>query len=135
MANSTLLPTTAPFAEDQIAALNRVISVTSPEQRAWLSGFLAGIQAANTPQAAIPAAPPARRVPLTILFGTESGNAETLADAARKAAGKLGFAARVLDMADATPAQVAGVQNLLVIASTWGEGDPPQRAIDFYAAL
>ena len=38
-------------------------------------------------------------------------------------------------MADATPAQVAGVQNLLVIASTWGEGDPPQRAIDFHAAL
>ena len=38
-------------------------------------------------------------------------------------------------MADATPAQVAGAQNLLVIASTWGEGDPPQRAIDFHAAL
>ena len=35
-------------------------------------------------------------------------------------------------MADATPAQIAGAQNLLVIASTWGEGDPPQRAIDFY---
>ena len=38
-------------------------------------------------------------------------------------------------MADATPAQIAGAQNLLVIASTWGEGDPPQRAIDFMAAL
>ena len=38
-------------------------------------------------------------------------------------------------MADATPAQIAGAQNLLVIASTWGEGDPPQRAIDFSAAL
>ena len=30
---------------------------------------------------------------------------------------------------------MAGAQNLLVIASTWGEGDPPQRAIDFHAAL
>ena len=40
-----------------------------------------------------------------------------------------------LDMADATPAQIAGAQNLLVIASTWGEGDPPQRAVDFHAAL
>ena len=29
-------------------------------------------------------------------------------------------------MADATPAQLTGAQNLLVIASTWGEGDPPQ---------
>ena len=129
-----MLPETAPFPADQIAALNQIISRTNAEQRTWLSGFLAGYQAATAPQPAA-AAPPARRAPLTILFGTESGNAEALADVARKAAGKLGFAARVLDMADATPAQIAGVQNLLVIASTWGEGDPPQRAIDFFAAL
>jgi sulfite reductase (NADPH) flavoprotein alpha-component len=129
-----MLPETAPFPADQIAALDHIISVSSAEQRTWLSGFLAGYQAANAPQPTA-AAPPARRAPLTILFATESGNAETLAAAARKAAGKLGFAARVLDMADATPAQVAGAQNLLVIASTWGEGDPPQRAIDFHAAM
>ena len=134
MPSLPLLPETAPFPADQINALNNIMSATSAEQRTWLSGFLAGYQAATAPQPAA-AAPPARRAPLTILFGTESGNAEALADAARKAAGKLGFAARVLDMADATPAQVAGVQNLLVIASTWGEGDPPQRAVDFHAGL
>jgi len=38
-------------------------------------------------------------------------------------------------MGDATPTQIAGAQNLLVIASTWCEGDPPQRAVDFHAAL
>ncbi|HTI83653.1 MAG TPA: flavodoxin domain-containing protein [Acetobacteraceae bacterium] len=129
-----MLPETAPFPADQIVALDRIISGSSAEQRTWLSGFLAGYQAATTPQPTA-VAPPARRVPLTVLFGTESGNAEALADAARKAAGKLGFAARVLDMADATPAQIAGAQNVLVIASTWGEGDPPQRAIDFFSAL
>jgi sulfite reductase (NADPH) flavoprotein alpha-component len=134
MPSLPMLPETAPFPADQITALNRIMSATSAEQRTWLSGFLAGYQAATGPQPAA-VAPPARRAPLTILFGTESGNAEALADVARKAAGKLGFAARVLDMADATPAQIAGVQNLLVIASTWGEGDPPQRAIDFHAAL
>jgi sulfite reductase (NADPH) flavoprotein alpha-component len=134
MPSLPMLPETAPFQADQIAALNRIMSTTNAEQRTWLSGFLVGYQAANAPQPAA-AAPPARRAPLTILFATESGNAEALADVARKAASKLGFAARVLDMADATPAQVAGAQNLLVIASTWGEGDPPQRAIDFHAAL
>jgi sulfite reductase (NADPH) flavoprotein alpha-component len=134
MPSLPMLPETAPFQADQITALNRIMATTNAEQRTWLSGFLAGYQAANAPQPAA-AAPPARRAPLTILFATESGNAEALADVARKAAGKLGFAARVLDMADATPAQVAGAQNLLVIASTWGEGDPPQRAIDFHAAL
>jgi len=134
MPNSPLLPSTAPFAQEQIADLNRVISVTTAEQRAWLSGFLAGMQAANAPQA-VPATPPARKAPLTILFGTESGNAEALAAQARKAAAKLGFAAKTVDMADFTPAQAADAANLLVIASTWGEGDPPQRAVDFYDAL
>ena len=129
-----MLPETAPFPADQITALNRIIADANAEQRTWLSGFLAGYQAANAPQPAA-AAPPARRLPLTILFATKSGNAEALADAARKAASKLGFAARVLDMADATPAQLATAQNVLIIASTWGEGDPPQRAVDFHAAL
>jgi sulfite reductase (NADPH) flavoprotein alpha-component len=135
MQTAPMLPKTAPFAEEQIAALNRVISVTTMEQRAWLSGFLAGLQAANDPQAVAPSAPPARRTPLTILFGTESGNAEALAAQARKAAAKLGFAAKVVDMADLTPAQAAASENLLIVASTWGEGDPPQRALDFYEAL
>ncbi len=135
MQTAPLLPSTAPFKEDQIAALNRVISVSTAEQRAWLSGYLAGLQAANDPQSAAPAAPPAKRVPLTILFGTESGNAEALAGQVRKVAAKLGFAPKVVDMADFTPAQAAATENLVVIASTWGEGDPPQRAVDFYEAL
>jgi sulfite reductase (NADPH) flavoprotein alpha-component len=135
MQTAPLLPSTAPFQEDQIAALNRVISVTTAEQRAWLSGYLAGLQAANDPQAVAPAAPPAKRAPLTILFGTESGNAEALAAQVRKAATKLGFAPKVLDMADFTPAQAAATENLVIIASTWGEGDPPQRAVDFYETL
>lgn len=130
-----LLPNTAPFAEDHIAALNRVISVTTAEQRAWLSGYLAGLQAAGGSQAAVPAAPPAKKVPLTILFGTESGNAEALAGQARKAAAKLGFAPKVVDMADFSAAQAATTENLLIVASTWGEGDAPQRAVDFYEAL
>jgi sulfite reductase (NADPH) flavoprotein alpha-component len=135
MPHAPLLPDSAPFAQEQIAALNRVISVTSAEQRAWLSGYLAGLQAASGSPAAAPAAPPAKRAPLTILFGTESGNAEALAGQARKAAAKLGFAPKVVDMADCSPAQAAATENLLIVASTWGEGDPPQRAVDFFEAL
>lgn len=135
MAQSVLVPVGAPFGPAQIDALNSVISTSTAEQRAWLSGFLAGVQAANGPVAAAPAAPPKPRVPLTILFGTESGNAEALAQRARRAASKLGFAVKLADMADTTPAQLASVPNLLLIASTWGEGDPPQRAVDFHEAI
>src|SRR3954452_22627068 len=135
MAQSALLPAGAPFGADQISALNSVFSATTAEQRAWLSGFLAGVQAANAHPAAAPAAPPNARAPLTILFGTESGNAEALAARARKSAAKLGFAVKVVDMAETTPAQMADVPNLLLIASPGGGGTPPQRAVDFYEAL
>ena len=134
MQTAPLLPASAPFPADQISALNQVFAGSTAEQRAWLSGFLAGIQAANAPLA-VPAAPPAAKIPLTILFGTESGNAEALAAQARKVAGRLGFAPKLVDMADVTPEQAAEARNLLVIASTWGEGDPPQRAVDFHDAL
>ena len=126
----------APYAEDQLAEIRRLLDASSPEQVQWLQGYLAGWQAAKAGRpSAAPAAPPAGRTPLTILYATESGNAEALAGAARKVAARLGFAAKTLDMADATPEQVAKSGNLLLIASTWGEGDPPQRAEAFHAAL
>lgn len=127
-----------PFAEDQLTLVRRLLSEATPEQRQWLAGYVAGFSAAAQPQTAqvtvaAPAAAP--RLPLTILYASESGNAEALAGAARKAAVQMGFAARVLDMADTSPADIARVPNLLLIAATWGEGDPPQRAEAFHAAL
>jgi sulfite reductase (NADPH) flavoprotein alpha-component len=131
---TALLPKTAPFAPEQIEALNTVVADSTPLQRSWLAGFLAGVEAAGG-QAAQPAAGARPRVPLTLLYGSESGNAEGLALKARKLAQRSGFDARVIDMADADPAMLAKAQNLVVFVATWGEGDPPQRAADFYTKL
>ncbi|HUB44058.1 MAG TPA: flavodoxin domain-containing protein [Acetobacteraceae bacterium] len=123
-----------PFPEDQLSEIRRLLANATAEQRLWLSGYVAGFQAATEAPAAL-AAPPAAKAKLTILYATESGNAEALAGAARKTAARLGFAAKAVDMADTTPEKIADAENLLVIASTWGEGDPPQRAEAFLAAL
>jgi sulfite reductase (NADPH) flavoprotein alpha-component len=131
---TALLPKTAPFAPEQIDAINAVVGSSTPLQRSWLAGFLAGVEAAGG-QATQPAAAARPRVPLTLLYGSESGNAEGLALKARKLAQRHGFDARVLDMADADPATLAKAQNLVVFVATWGEGDPPQRAADFYTKL
>ncbi|MFM9847834.1 MAG: sulfite reductase flavoprotein subunit alpha [Hyphomicrobiaceae bacterium] len=131
---TALLPKTAPFAPEQIDTLNTVVGSSTPMQRSWLAGFLAGVEAAGG-QAAQPAAAARPRIPLTLLYGSESGNAEGLALKARKLAQRHGFDARVLDMADADPATLAKAQNLVVFVATWGEGDPPQRATDFYTKL
>ena len=129
-----LLPPSAPFSTDEIKALNSVVARTTPLQRSWLAGFLAGVEASQG-TVTVPVASPRARAPLTILYATESGNSEALAMKAKKTAQKLGFDARICDMADIDPSSLSKLKNLLVIASTWGEGDPPQRAGDFYAGL
>ena len=87
-----LLPDTAPFAPEHIDALNAVMARTNAEQRQWLSGFLAGYHAATAgaPLAA-PAAAPRARVPLTILYATELGNAEGVGADLKKAAAQAGL--------------------------------------------
>jgi sulfite reductase (NADPH) flavoprotein alpha-component len=127
------IPKTAPFAEDEIDILNRVVGPASATQRAWLAGFLAGLDAAHAaPQ---PAAPAQAAQPLTILYATESGNAERLASDVAKSARKLGFKPALVDMADLELADLVKARRLIVIASTWGEGDPPARAVHAYADL
>ncbi|MPZ57369.1 MAG: sulfite reductase subunit alpha [Rhizobiales bacterium] len=131
--SSVPIPKTAPFPEEQIELLNRVMGPASATQRAWLAGFLAGLDAAEgQPQ---PAAPPRAAEPLTILYATESGNSEKLAGDAAKAARKLGLKPTLIDMADLDLATLAGVKRLMVIAATWGEGDAPARAVSAYADL
>jgi sulfite reductase (NADPH) flavoprotein alpha-component len=129
-----ILPKSAPFTTEEIDILNGLVARATPPQRAWLAGFLAGLDAAQS-QALQPHAPARPRPKLTILYASESGNAEGLALKARKLAQKQGFEARVVDMGDAEIGVLANAENIIVYASTWGEGDPPQRAAEFYRTL
>ena len=90
------IPKTAPFDDEEIALLNRVVG-PRPTQRAWLAGFLAGVEASAAPQ---PAAPPHPAEPLTIVYASESGNSERLATDMAKAARKIDLKPTIIDMAD-----------------------------------
>jgi sulfite reductase (NADPH) flavoprotein alpha-component len=116
-----LIPDTAPF---------------SPEQRAWLNGFLAGVfSRAQTPNPGTQTLPAAALAPLTILFGSQTGTAEGLAKKVAKEAGKRGFAPTILDMAQTDLAKLASEKNVLVITSTYGDGEPPDNAKALHSAL
>ena len=55
----------APFAEDQLSEIRRLLTGATPEQRLWLGGYVAGFQAATEAPAA-PATPPTAKAKLTI---------------------------------------------------------------------
>ena len=122
-----MLPESSPFSPDQRKSLDSLLAGFDALQRGWLSGYLAA--GASAP---VMAAAPVSAGKLTVLYGTESGNAEALADRAMKDAKKKGFKAVMKNMADISPADLAKEENLLVIVSTWGEGEAPETAVSFH---
>ena len=139
MTDAAFLPPSAPFDVSRRAQLDTALAGATPVQRAWLAGYLAGLDQAQAPAAAqAPAvAPVAASVaaPLMVLYASESGNAEGLAHRAAKQARKLGFKPRVVDLAEFDVARLPDEAHVLAIASTWGEGEPPGRAAPNYNAL
>ncbi len=121
MSTVPLIPENAPF---------------TAEQRAWLNGFLAGVfSRAAVSGSPVGAAGSQALTPLTVLYATQTGTAESLAKQAAKEAGKRGFAASVLDMAGVSIEQLPAHANLLVITSTYGDGEPPDSAKALHSAL
>lgn len=116
-----ILPETAPF---------------NAEQRLWLNGFLAGYfaRAVVPPTGAIAehSAPSKPAKPLPILFGSQTGTAEGIAKRLAKTAEKHGFASRVLPLNDHPEANLAKASLAVIVSSTWGDGEPPDNAVNFW---
>lgn len=127
-----MLPEHSPFPPDLRQALDGLIASFTPAQRFWLAGYLSAGDAVSSGAAPATAAAATK---LTILYGSESGNSEKLADLSAKEAKKRGFAPTVKNMADIEPSAMAKIDNLLVIISTWGDGEPPETAAAFYKAF
>jgi sulfite reductase alpha subunit-like flavoprotein len=111
----------------------------SGAQRMWLKGFLDGISStlAHAPAspAAVAAAPPAAGIPVTIAYGSQTGNAESLSKKVAKTLAAKGHAPAVKDMADLTPDSLTSLGHLLIITSTYGDGEPPDNAASLHSAL
>ncbi|MEC1238314.1 sulfite reductase flavoprotein subunit alpha, partial [Bacillus paralicheniformis] len=133
----------SPFNQEQAELLNRLLPTLTASQKAWLSGYLAAVQTADaaaaleTLPAEAPAASPAQPVSkeVTILFGSQTGNAQGLAENAAKTLTERDFQVTVSAMSDFKPNQLKKLKNLLIVVSTHGEGDPPDNALSFHEFL
>ena len=113
------IPETAPF---------------TPDQRAWLNGFLAGLHS-SAPAENTPAAPINTTEPLLILFGSQTGTAEGLAKKIAKESQPRGFAPKVLELNNYEAANLPAASKAVIISSTWGDGEPPDNAVNFWSWL
>ncbi|MDB5105608.1 MAG: sulfite reductase flavoprotein alpha-component [Fibrobacteres bacterium] len=128
--NAPFLPESAPFSVDQ---------------RMWLNGFLAGLSnttfaSASGSRAAAPIAraPALPAMPVLVLYGSQSGTVEGLAQSladklkAHSFAGGARVAPSVLGMEKFKEVEWASVNHILMLTSTWGDGDMPDNAVAFW---
>lgn len=72
---------------------------------------------------------------VTILFGTESGNSEMVADDISKSLEDNGIKNEVFDMEGYDVGDLGTQSMVIIVSSTYGEGDLPQTALPFFNAL
>ncbi|MEU9910688.1 sulfite reductase flavoprotein subunit alpha [Streptomyces sp. NPDC051001] len=113
----SLIPADAPF---------------SAQQESWLAGFIAGIAAAGRRDSAGADAPAAT---VDVLIGTQTGNAELVADDVVAGARARGLGGRATALDDVTPEALAAMSHVIVVTSTYGEGEMPDNAGLFWEAL
>ncbi|MEN8785666.1 MAG: flavodoxin domain-containing protein [Akkermansiaceae bacterium] len=113
MSSPIVIPENAPF---------------NAEQRAWLSEFLTKALGGQ----AVSVEPAGPAIPVTILWGSQTGNAEGVAKKFMKALKAGNYEPEVFDMAAYDKSKLPTEKNLLVITSTYGDGEPPDNAADFH---
>ena len=71
-------------------------------------------------------------ITINILFGTQTGNAEDVAENASDILTTNGFTTNVLELDDVGMNELSVMENVLVIISTFGMGEMPNNAQDFW---
>ncbi|MGN7283055.1 assimilatory sulfite reductase (NADPH) flavoprotein subunit [Bacillus altitudinis] len=127
----------SPFSQEQAELLNQLLPTLTDQQKIWLTGYLsaqaalAGSEAVTpAPSAAASAQPVSKDV--TVLYGSQTGNSEGLAKKTAQHLEEKGFQVTLSSMSDFKPNNLKKINNLLVIVSTHGEGDPPDNALSFH---
>lgn len=139
--------TNSPFNQEQVELLNRLIPTLTDGQRLWLGGYIAAFQAGvATPQAGLigqvgqnpvvaPVSAPAVSREVTVLYGSQTGNSIGLSKKLGKKLEEQGLQVTLSSMGDFKPNGLKKIENLLIVVSTHGEGEPPDNAIPFHEFL
>ncbi|UTW45200.1 assimilatory sulfite reductase (NADPH) flavoprotein subunit [bacterium SCSIO 12696] len=141
MPSNILQQLSGPLSNDQVELIRSAVGDLSVEQTLWLSGYLAGLASAGKESGvaqdqAFDAHEEAAEQPqITVLFGSQTGNASGVASALFGELESKGYRVVLQDMADYNPRNLKKEQYIALVVSTQGEGDPPDDALAFHEFL
>lgn len=134
-----LAASASPLNEQQVHKLTQVAAELSATQLAWVSGYFYGISQHSGAAVAAPAAlPVANAQPagkLTIIYASQTGNAKGLAEELKASASANGIEVSLYNAIDYKVRNLKKETHVLIVASTNGEGEAPDDAIEFHKAL
>jgi len=133
----------APLNDQQLGSLQQTVAGLSSQQLAWVSGYFWGL-AQSQPQTAAASAPltqaatavaaqPAGK--LTIIFASQTGNAKGVAESLEQEAKAQGIDVALFDASDYKGKNLAKETHVIIVASTNGEGEAPDNAIELHEFL
>ena len=133
----------SPFDEKQVELLNQLLPALTETQQVWLGGYLSALQIMVKPNVrssteVLAAQEIVKKViskEVTILYGSQTGNCQGLAEKLTKSLQVDDFKVTLISMNDFKPNALKKIENLLIIVSTQGEGDPPDTALQFHDFL
>lgn len=135
----------SPFSEAQTKLINELYPTLTDYQKVWLNGYLSAIQTIGdssqpleitvSEQGQTVAVLEAVKQEATILYGSQTGNAQRIADKLKTALEFQGIAVTLSAMSDFKINNLKKQKNIFVITSTHGEGEPPDNAISFHSFL
>jgi sulfite reductase (NADPH) flavoprotein alpha-component len=105
------------------------------DTRAWINGLLAGLFSGDAHASPRVDADTMPGPVATILWASQTGNAEALARRLADGLAASGLAARVSAMADYSVDALPRERVVLVVSSTYGDGDPPDNGRRFWDAI
>jgi len=133
----------SPFNQEQVELLNQLLPILTETQQIWLGGYLSARQITTQSIASGSVAvleSPATQLEVsskevTILYGSQTGNGQALAEKLTKNLKAEEYQVSLSSMNEFKPNALKKIENLLLIVSTHGEGDPPDNALPFHEFL
>ena len=121
--------------DSQWALVNQLSATLSAQQLNWLSGYLAGLAQAGQVAQSGQSVQASSDTKLTILYGSQTGNAKSVALEFKALLESKNIPVALFNMADYKTKQLKAESHLLVITSTHGEGEAPDDAVELHEFL
>lgn len=121
------------------------IKSLNAQELSWLSGYCAGLLEGvdnsavaikpTQPSLGTPVSTESRLKPALVMYASQTGNAQAVAEALHQSLSSNGVEAVLKSTLDIKLKELANYSAILVTASTHGEGEPPDDAIELHEAL